>query len=302
MSLLDDVQNAAVDSSSDLSSLLRKCKLLAARLGSSPLENWLLWESNGYPKDVDLPEYRLIPIILKGQFSGPFGSGMNNAPIPYVCLPAACKKLFKEHQCRQSIAVIEDLVRRYKGGSFQVNTGDLAVHLGQDVYQGQNCIHAWGEVGNGSLIEILNAVRNRILDFSLALWKEAPQAGDLNAANSNLISSVRVNQIFNTTINGGSANLIAASQSELHLHIIQNDFNSLKNALQVHGVSEEDINLLYDAFKKEDKIKTPGKYGEMVSSWIARMSKKAADGSWQIGLSAAGNLLSQAISKYYGLP
>jgi hypothetical protein len=27
-------------------------------------------------------------------------------------------------------------------------------------------------------VELLNAIRNRILDFALAIWKEAPMAGD----------------------------------------------------------------------------------------------------------------------------
>ena len=52
MSLLEDIQSAAVDSNSDLGTILRKCKLLAARLGSKTLENWLIYESNGYPLDV----------------------------------------------------------------------------------------------------------------------------------------------------------------------------------------------------------------------------------------------------------
>jgi hypothetical protein len=57
MTLLEDIQNAAIDSQSDLGTLLRKCKLLAARLGSQPLEEFLLWESNGYPDDVEVPDY-----------------------------------------------------------------------------------------------------------------------------------------------------------------------------------------------------------------------------------------------------
>jgi hypothetical protein len=43
-------------------------------------------------------------------------------------------------------------------------------------------------------------------------------------------------------------------------------------------------------------------FGQRVLSWIANMTKKAADGSWAIGLEAAGHLLAQAISQYYGLP
>lgn len=70
MSILEEIQAAAVDGTSDLGSLLRKCKLLAARLGSEPLENWLLWESNGYPENVEVPEYRIWSLQLKGHFFG----------------------------------------------------------------------------------------------------------------------------------------------------------------------------------------------------------------------------------------
>jgi hypothetical protein len=31
------------------------------------------------------------------------------------------------------------------------------------------------------------------------------------------------------------------------------------------------------------------------------MVRKAADGSWKIGIGAAGSFLAQAIAKYYGL-
>ena len=61
--ILEDIQNDAVDASKDLSTLLRKCKLLAARLGSQQLEDWLLWESNGYPGDVPVPDYRVWPSL-----------------------------------------------------------------------------------------------------------------------------------------------------------------------------------------------------------------------------------------------
>ena len=52
MTLLEDIQNSAVDPNSDLATLLQKCKVLAARLGSQPLEKWVLWESNGYLRSL----------------------------------------------------------------------------------------------------------------------------------------------------------------------------------------------------------------------------------------------------------
>ena len=95
MSLLEDIQAAAVDAKSDLGTLLRKCKVLAAHLGSKPLEEWLIWESNGYPGHIKVPNYRVWPLDVKGNFSGPFGSGLRNAPIPLVLIPKEVQELYE---------------------------------------------------------------------------------------------------------------------------------------------------------------------------------------------------------------
>ena len=97
MTILEDIQAAAVDANSDLGTILRKCKVLAARLGSVSLENWLLWEANGYPEDVAVPNYRIWPLDVKGYFSGPFGSGLQNAPIPSICLPEKARKYYEKY-------------------------------------------------------------------------------------------------------------------------------------------------------------------------------------------------------------
>lgn len=302
MSLLVEIQNAAVDSKSDLGTLLRKCKLLAARLGSQPLEDWLLWESNGYPEDVDVPDYRIWPLELKGHFAGPFGSGIRNAPIPWVCLPEKTRDAYQNYKCRQSIASIEELLRSSDKGTLRVSTADLAVALGTKVYQYQNCVQAWAEFGAGNLIELLNTVRNRILDFTLAIWKEAPTAGEHTDQSEQKIEANRVTQIFNTTVYGGTASLVgSASDSSITFSVLHNDFASLEGALRANSITENDINDLKTAIQTDGQIKKKGIFGPRVSSWIAGMIKKAANGSWNIGVGAAGNLLAQVISKYYGL-
>src|SRR3972149_416226 len=101
MSLLEEIQTAAVDANSDLGTLLRKCKLLAARLGSQPLEDWLIWESNGYPDNIPVPGYRVWPLEIRGNFAGPFGSFLKNANIPYACLPEEGRKHYENYECRQ---------------------------------------------------------------------------------------------------------------------------------------------------------------------------------------------------------
>jgi hypothetical protein len=228
---------------------------------------------------------------------------MRNAPIPWLCVPEKARDAYQNYKCRQSVASIEQLLRdSQKGGTLQVSTGDLAVALGTRVYEGQNCVQAWAEFRAGNLIELLNAVRNRVLDFTLALWKEAPTAGERPDDADKQIEPARVTQIFNTTVYGGAASLVgSAAEASITLNVSRNDFASLERALRASGVPDQDIGDLQEAVRSDGQIKKGGSFGPRVSSWIAAMIKKAADGSWRIGLGAAGNLLAQVISKYYGL-
>jgi hypothetical protein len=301
MSLLQEIQNEAVDSQKELSTVLRKCKLIAARLGSKPLENWLLWESNGYPENADLPAYRVWPVQLKGHFTGPFGSGFQNAPIPSICVPEKVRDEFTIFHCRQSIAGIEQALQENKSGHFKWGVGDLAVALGMNVYERMNCIQAWGECPKGCLVEVLNAVRNKVLDFALALWKEYPAAGEIEAREAS-IQSERVTQIFNTIVYRGSANLIgSAVRSTINIQVTAGDLADLERVLRDNLVEDADISDLKVALKKDTKPVNPRAYGPAVSAWIGKMISKAASGAWGAGVTAAGNLLAEAISGYYGL-
>ncbi|MFN4056521.1 MAG: hypothetical protein ACK4GU_16890, partial [Alishewanella aestuarii] len=70
MSLLREIQSAAIDSHTDLASLLRKCKVLAARLGSNDFKAWVDNELSGYKSVDGLPEYRILNVNSKGHFAG----------------------------------------------------------------------------------------------------------------------------------------------------------------------------------------------------------------------------------------
>ena len=220
MSLIEEIQTAAVDGTSDLGTILRKCKLLAARLKSEPFQEWLVRESNGYPDDVGVPEYRIWCLSLKGHFSGWGGSGIQNAPIPLAVIPEQVREAYERYQCKQSVAAIEAILASSKGGhgTMHINTADLALVLGQKVYEGQNCIQAWAECGEGHLVEVLNSVRNRILDFTLAIEKEAPGVGGAGQGKIAEIKTERVAQIFNTTVYGGAANSSGHSQ-RIHINL-----------------------------------------------------------------------------------
>ncbi len=305
MSLLEDIQNAAVAANSDLGELLRKCKVLAARLDSKPLEDWLIWESNGYPDDVELPVYRVWDLQLKGNFSGPFRSGLNNAPIPRVCVPEDLRDAVTVFKCRQSVASIQDSLS--KGAAiFQVPLSDLPILLADKVFLNTNCLQAWGEVARSNVVEVLNTVRNRILDLVLAIGKEYPMAGEVPGSAEKVPPS-RVQQIFqqifNTTVYGGASNIVGtAENSTISFNVQTGDFTSLAQALEQNGVDSADIKELEMAVEAEPSLNESRSFGPRVSGWLAKMCGKAASGAWNIGLAAAGRILAKLIAMYYGLP
>jgi hypothetical protein len=302
VSLLEDIQDAAVDGKTDLATLLRKLRLLAARMGSREIEDWVQWEASGYPDNVSVPEYRVWSLELKGHFSGPAGSGIRNAPIPMACVPDRVRKSYTHYECRASIASIEDTLRKSKGGSLQVGTGDLALTLGMKVYQYQNCVQAWAEFSTVHFVEVSNAVRNRLLDLAVALWREFPDAGKSGALSTQPSEAARVTQIFNTVVHGGTANLVGtANSSNVSFNIVAGDMAALSQALSSNGITEEHLGELRDALQAEPAPQDGGKFGPRVSAWIAKMLERAASGAWSVGLGAAGSLLATAISRYYGI-
>ena len=82
MSLLQEIQESVISEKADLGSILLKLRLLASRLGSDPLEQWVKYEAEGYPKNVEVPPYRIVGVMYKGCFSGPFNAQIQNAKIP----------------------------------------------------------------------------------------------------------------------------------------------------------------------------------------------------------------------------
>jgi hypothetical protein len=121
MSLLRDIRSAAIDGESDLETLLRKCRVLAARLKLEEFRNWVQWELDGYPAGVDLPDYRKFHCQCFGHFSGPFGSGIRNAPIPESLIPKDLRDILTYVQMRDSVAGSKISQKDAKMGPYDLN-------------------------------------------------------------------------------------------------------------------------------------------------------------------------------------
>jgi hypothetical protein len=211
MSLLREIQNAAIDSAVPLATLLRKCKVLAARLGNAEFKQWIEAELNGYSSIDGLPPYRVLNVQSKGHFSGPFQSGLRNADIPLSCVPEQVRNSLSHCYLREPIAALESLVADSDGGSAQEPWNpDLVAYVAGNIYEGMNCMQAWKVIPINRVVAALDTVRTRILNFVLEIEAEAPDAGEA-PVNSNPVPQDRVHQIFNTYISGNVQNLATAS-------------------------------------------------------------------------------------------
>lgn len=211
MSLLREIQNAAVDAKIDISTLLRKCKILAARLGSSEFKQWIENELNGYKNKDDLPSYRILSVNSKGHFSGPFQSGLRNADLPLFCVPEELREVLGHSYLMEPVASLQALIDKAdKGVAQEPWNPSLVAYVSQNFYQNMVCVQAWKVIPISSVIGAVDSIRNKILSFVLEIEAEAPNAGEA-PVNSKPIAPEKVHQIFNTYITGNVQNVATGS-------------------------------------------------------------------------------------------
>lgn len=243
MSLLREIQNAAIDSKIELATLLRKCKVLAARLGNTEFKKWIEHELSGYKDVKNLPDYRIITVRSKGHFSGPFQSGLRNADIPLSCINEELHEMLSHTYFMESVASLESLIENIEGGTAQEPwDADIVAHVGQNIYENMNCMQAWKVVPKSSIVGALEAVRNRILNFVLEIEAEAPDAGEA-PVNSTPVSQEKIHQIFNTYITGDVQNVATGSsdfkQESHNSNMNKEVFDEIINVLSKSTVEQE---------------------------------------------------------------
>ena len=176
MTLLREIQTGATNSSIDISTLLRKAKILAARLQNPEFENWVDRELNGYDNKEGLPPYRVVPIVAKGTLSDGFRI-WNDFNILTSFLPDKFKAWGEECYLAQPIAMIASLAT--KKAITIPWPQELAVKYGAKGTNACECLRAWQEINPVVLVGIVDTVRNRLLDFVLKIERENPEAGEV---------------------------------------------------------------------------------------------------------------------------
>lgn len=302
MSLLTDIVEALTRSERPLADVLRMAKVLAVRLGYGDLERWVDSELNGYEREEDLPSYRIMNAIGKGDLFGPFQSAYKNFPIPSLALPEKYQELANSHKEMGGIASIEETLAAFPHGNVRLAWNpNLVLSLQDKILVGYSLLQAWSEMSRHSYVAILDTVRTRLLGLILAVEKENPQAGEPGQAGS-AVAPDKLQQIFQTHIYSPSGNIAIGSQDfeQNAAMVARGDFESLRRALLSVGLNEEDITNLREAVDEDGDV--DDKAGEKVSRWIGRMVEKASAGTWQVSVAAAGQILGTMLGQYLGIP
>lgn len=208
MSLLRDIQDSAIDEGSQVATLLRKCKVLAVRLGSKEFGRWVDNELNGYEDLDELPSYRVLRVRSYGHFVG-YGHEVKNAPIAPGVLPEEIREFSETSMINMPISALASLA---DAGSDSRDRWppDVVRLVGSDIYENLNCVDAWKALPRAALIGIIDTVRTRILNFALEIESEYPDAGEA-PVKSNPVPEDKVSQVFHTYITGNVQNLATGS-------------------------------------------------------------------------------------------
>lgn len=307
MGLLHEIQTSVVQEGTPLGSVLLKLRLLAARLGSEPLEEWIKHESEGYPRDSEIPSYRVVEVSYSGTFSGPFGSGINNAQIPGYLIEKFAGKKWTKHEIRDGIAAVDELIRSSADGdgTLGIDASNLILLLQGKVYADYACNGVQGTISRAALTELQYAVRSRILELTLELEKSIPAAAEItfgSPESSEKFNSEKVNQISQQIIYGNVTTISSSGAgSQINVSISERDNKAFIEYLVKAGIPEDDASELSDIVAAEEPSNTEEPLGVKAKEWLVKNIRKAADGTWKIGVSVATKVLTEAALNYYGL-
>ncbi|WP_309828834.1 hypothetical protein [Acidovorax delafieldii] len=275
-------------------------------MGSQPLAEWVRHESEGYPGDAELPDYRFIPVSYTANFSGPFGSGIKNAPISPYLIRKFAGEHWVRHEMRESIAAVDDLLTTaVDGGHLGINAADLILMLQGKVYADYACNSVTGSIARSSLASIRHAVRSRVLELTLELEKSVPAAAAVvigPAALPSAPSAAAATQIAQQIIYGNFTSIAATGDgATIQVAVAPHDAVSLAQFLTGSGMVEEDAQELARLASSEKPESKEEPMGPQVRNWLVENLKKAASGTWKMGVAVATDVIKEALLKYYGL-
>jgi AbiTii len=307
---LQDIIDGASGDAVPVATLLRQVKVLSSRLKTGELDTWVGHELNGYPADADLPAYRgPFRADVVGDFAGPFGSGMQNAPIPPIGFPEELRDVLFKIEWRQSISELEELAKaedllqsRWPADTIAA-TNALKRRGKVALYGDMGLQQAWRVISPAHVRGVVDTVRTRVLELALALEQIAPDVGEATAEPPPFAA---VQNIVHNNIYGGATN-VAIGSSQVHQlatnAVAPGDRSALFTALREAGIPDDSLAQLDTALTQDEQDGTtvPGEPGPRVRGWLGKLMLGTGSVAGKVATGAAGGVAGALLKSYFGL-
>lgn len=308
--MISEIINELSDKKVPLSEPLLRLKIVAKRIKSDELFRIVSKEIEGYDGNDDLPEYRMVPASSFASIQ----DGWNvhyNQPMPFTVFNDKLRIMFTKFPVIQGIEFLEDIANSNNDTLAKVFGADFSALVTSEVRKIGWTV-SFGDIRvtthKSEIIGVLGKIRSKFLDLVLELESNFPEIDNQimkPLENENEIKNKTTQFMAQINItNSGDGNVIntgSGNEMNISLNINKNDIESLKNSLRKIEVNEEDISEISEIIQQEEYNKEYNKFGTKVQGWMQKMLGKALDGSWKIGIGAAGGLLAKIISSYYGI-
>ncbi|MEM6741329.1 MAG: hypothetical protein AAF646_14560 [Pseudomonadota bacterium] len=306
MALIHDIQAALLDELASVGGVLLKLRFLAAKLDDNVLEEWVQDETEGYPDDVEVPEYRKAQITYTGSFAS-FAQQLNNVSIPTYIISKEAGERWVKYEIRDGLPLIEDQTKRVNDKTqFGIDASNLKVLLQDKIYSGMGIVDITSRIDTGAFSRVQHAVRAKTLDFTLKLEKQVPAVAEIDVGQAavsisyeeqqdvkHLTQQVFLGDVTNIHNTGDNANVT--------LSVTKGDTESLVRALSHEGIPVRDASELAKIIEHEEPDDAESPVGPKARSWLLDKLGKGASEAWNLGKPVIQKIITEAAKQYYGL-
>lgn len=298
MKLIEEIIEEISNGKSKLTDILIKSKVLAFKLKNEELKSWIDNELNGYKTD-ELPEYRK----LKCQIIGSMSNGLTRAKnylIPLSGLDEEIATGLTSVNISQSISTLDQFIYYNDSSKMGIQIPGEVCHLiSKSLSNGYVVEHAKQQLDKVQIVEVLTAIKTKLLDFLLNLNEEIGDESIEDFAQGQ--SREKVEGLFHSTVFGDNATIIIGNNNKQKVkNISKGNFKDLKKLLKENDIQDEDIVELESIIDKDNPNHEKQEFGDKVKTWITKMMMASMSGAWNMGIGAGGSLLADAIKTYYG--
>lgn len=313
--LLQEVIDDLVNTEKSLSAPLMKLNYFGRLVKNQELIDYTQNELNGYRDKENIPDYRrtIGTLFIDMQMYIHRHSGQ----LPVSMLEEPYREALKYVYVREGIAAIEKLAREAESGD---SDGQIMTQLPMEMlhilqaparklYKSDARVDVIGArlAGNSSIVvEIPNAIRTRLLEFTMSIAEMFGHDIEIESFNKKAETNNQtiIHQMNTTINNSGDGNVINTgnqNQIENNVSLYKGDIERLQRELAEQGIEENDITEISQIVQEEQPDVETGRLGEKSNGWISKIINKSLNGIGKIATGVSANLLATLVKQYYGM-